>query len=75
MTKQHDVVDNRVEHDRTRHIEIDRHFIKEKLNEGMICIPYIKFSGQLADIFIKGVSSKVFDFVVTKLGINIYTST
>ena len=32
------------QHDRTKHVEIDRHFIKEKLDSGSICIPYIPSS-------------------------------
>ncbi|TYK23223.1 DNA damage-inducible protein 1 isoform X3 [Cucumis melo var. makuwa] len=32
--------------DRTKHVEIDRHFIKERLDSGSICIPYIPSSQQ-----------------------------
>ncbi|KAI3459864.1 hypothetical protein Pfo_016527, partial [Paulownia fortunei] len=35
------IAHNPVQHDRTKHIEIDRHFIKEKLESGLICIPYM----------------------------------
>ncbi|XP_038895962.1 secreted RxLR effector protein 161-like [Benincasa hispida] len=31
-------------HDRTKHVEIDRHFIKEKLDNGSICVPYVPSS-------------------------------
>ena len=30
-----------VQHDRMKHIEIDKHFIKEKLDSGLIYIPYV----------------------------------
>jgi hypothetical protein len=44
------IVYNPVQHDRTKHIEIDRHSIKEKLRARLICIPYVKSGEQLANI-------------------------
>ena len=35
------IAHNLVQHDRTKYIEIDRHFIKEKLDSGLICTPYV----------------------------------
>ena len=32
---------NPVQHDKTKHIEVDRHFIKEKIEKGTICMTYI----------------------------------
>ena len=32
---------NPVQHDKTKHIEIDRHFIKEKLDSGLIDIAHV----------------------------------
>ena len=48
------IAHNPVQHDRTKHVEIDRHFIKEKLTSGLICMPYISTTSQVADIFTKG---------------------
>ena len=38
------IVHNPVQHDQTKHVEIDRHFIKEKLEARIICIPFITTS-------------------------------
>lgn len=35
------IAHNPVQHDRTKHIEIDMDFIKEKLEEGVICTPFV----------------------------------
>jgi hypothetical protein len=51
---------NPVQHDQTKHVEIDQHFIKEKLQAGIICAPYVKAMKQLDDILTKAVSSSVF---------------
>ena len=48
------IAHNLVQHDRTKHIKIDRHFIKENLNSGTICTPFVKSGDQLADVLTKG---------------------
>ncbi|TYK08631.1 molybdenum cofactor sulfurase isoform X11 [Cucumis melo var. makuwa] len=37
------IVNNLVRHDRTKHSEIDRHFVKERLDNGSIRIPYVPY--------------------------------
>jgi len=39
-----------VQHDRTKHVEGDRHFIQEKLDNGLICTTYVPFGDQLVDV-------------------------
>ena len=56
-----------VQHDRTKHIEVDRHFIKEKLEKGLICVPYVPTAQQIADILTKGLPKRQFDLLVSKL--------
>jgi hypothetical protein len=65
-----DIAHNPVQHGRTKHIEIDRHFIKEKLDLGIICMPYVSSSYQLADILTKGLSEKLFSSLCNKMGLH-----
>ncbi|RVX18434.1 Copia protein [Vitis vinifera] len=44
------IAQNPMQHDRTKHVEIDRHFIKEKVNNGTICMPFVPTMQQIVDI-------------------------
>lgn len=54
------IAHNQVQHDRTKHIEVDRHFIREKLLTDVICLPFIQTGDQLADIFTKDLGHDLF---------------
>lgn len=40
-------------HERTKHIEIDYHYVRSRLQQGMITLSHIPTSLQLADVFTK----------------------
>ncbi|KAM1346354.1 hypothetical protein ACFX13_036411 [Malus domestica] len=71
-----DIAHNPVQHDRTKHVEVDRFFIKEKLEGKIIEVPAIRTKDQLADILTKAVLSHKFSSFLHKLGMSdIYAPT
>lgn len=61
------IAHNPVQHDRTKHIEINRHFIKEKLESGLISTPYTPSKDLLANVLTKGLPVSRFQEIITQL--------
>ena len=51
---------NLVHHNRTKHVKVDNHFIKERIEEGSICVVYIPSSQYVEDLLTKGSFKPVF---------------
>jgi len=62
---------NPVQHDCSKHIAVEYHFLRECVAHGDLVVCYIPTNLQLADIFIKGLSSKLFDFFRDNLSVRI----
>lgn len=64
---------NPILHARTKHIEVDFHFVREKVSSGSINVRYIPTHLQLADIFTKSLSRFAHSTIRTKLGMRFLT--
>ncbi|KAF6144749.1 hypothetical protein GIB67_017768 [Kingdonia uniflora] len=47
------IAHNPIHHDRMKHVEMDRFFIRENIDKGSISFPFAKLDDQLADILTK----------------------
>jgi hypothetical protein len=51
------IANNLVQHDRTKYVEIDRFFIKEKLNSELLELGHVATREQVTDCLTKGLNS------------------
>jgi hypothetical protein len=61
--------ENPVFHDRSKHIEIKYHFIRDVVQRGAVKLQYIRTDEQVADILTKPLSRLKFVYFRDKLGL------
>ena len=59
-----DLAHNPVHHERTKHIDIRYHRIREFILDGTVALHYVKSEDNPADIFTKSVSVSIFKHIV-----------
>ena len=64
-----DVNENPVQHDRTKHVEMKYHYVREMVQRCAVELQYVPMDEQIVDVFLKPLGRGKFVYFRDKLGV------
>ena len=62
-------LENPVFHDRSKHIEVKYHYIKDMVQRGVVKLQYVVMDEQIADVLMNPLARVKFEYFRKKLGV------